>query len=588
MRLRMQSSLCRLAMAACVMLSTWQAGAFHLFSFDEIPAHPFDERLSTNWLAAVRAALPPSYAANGSLDFHHATNDLAQESRHGNLAAQTLWGFSIIVQSQSREATAAGLQLMRAAADKGNLPAMMNLGFLYEDGRYLRRNYNEAFLWFSRAADLGAAEAQLQLGGCYHYGLGVTPNFSMAAKYYQLAADQTNYVAMKSLGYLLMNGYGIKKNDERAKYWLLRAAKDGGNRRAMYDLSVLYNRLHPDTNASLESFKWTKQSAELGDAMGAWQLALFYLRGWGATETNLSSYRLWLYTAAKLGATDAQYFVGQAYRTGDGVPTNMAASLMWLRKAAAKNHPEALYDLAVYLLQERTNRPNLEMASRLMLEAAKMGHRGAQMYCSGMWLRGDFAVDCDAGRAWLEKAGESGWPNAEFLLFHFYFNGLPQTTNCPPFTPDKHEGIKWLRRAAAHGSSEAQSVLAVMMIRGLDVAPDPAAAEKLLREAAGHGFAQAQNDLGFAILHGDVTPRDLIEAGMWCKLATSDWKHPNVSDRAAINLSNVMKQLSFEQQDEVDHRAANFHPVPVVEMNPMIDGWETNADYQPEDGRFGH
>ncbi len=355
----------------------------------------------------------------------------------------------------------------------------------------------------------------------------------------------------------------------------------------MYNLGVLYSLKYPDTNAITEAFKWMKQSADLGDALAAYELSNFYFRGWGATETNLASYRYWLFKAASLGATDAQFFMGQAYRIGNGVPKDAQNSLMWYRKAAAKNHPEALYNLALHYLDDKTNRASLLLVNELMLRAAQMGHREAQFQCAMSCFRGDVGLDFEGGREWLSKAAENGWPRAEFCLFQLYYNGLPPGKDCPAYPKDKIEAIKWLRQAAEHGNYQAQSLLAVMLIRGQDIEQSKAEAEKLLRDAAEHGFAQAQNDLGFAILNGDVSSIDPTEAAMWCKLAVTHSSDTNVSRRASINLSNALSGLTTDQQQEVDNRAKNFQPYPAPEVDPKIKDWQKNPDYQQEDSRFG-
>ena len=577
-----------LAVSAFVLLAFWQAHAASIPSNDEMPAHPFDDRFSTNWFAAVRAALPAGYSENVNFDFQAATNGLCQESRQGNLAAQALWGIALIVTSSSSETTETGLKLLRGSAEKDYVPAMLNLGYLFEGGIYVRRNYNEAFHWFSRAAEMGVAEAQLQLGGCYHYGLGTTPNYSMAAKYYRLSAGQTNFVAMKSLGYLLMNGYGVETNEDEAKYWLMRAANEGRNRRAMYNLGVLYEQKHPDTNAMIEGLKWIKQSAVMGDGLAADELSHFYFNGWGGTEADLANYRFWRFRAALLGATDAQFFMGEAYRKGDGVRKDIENSLMWYRKAAAKNHPEALYDLALHYLEEKTNSASLQLSNELMTRAAQMGHREAQFQCAMSCFRGDVSLDFEAGKKWLSKAADNGWSRAEFCLFQLYYNGLPLGKDCPAYPKDKTEAIKWLRRAAEHGHFQAQSTLAVMLIRGLDVEQNKPEAEKLLRNAAEHGFAQAQNDFGFAILNGDVASTNPTKAALWCKLAVSHSSDPNVSKRARVNLSNALSHLTPDQQQEVDNRVKSFQPLPIPEIEPKVKDWQKNPDYRFEDGHFGH
>jgi TPR repeat protein len=191
-----------------------------------------------------------------------------------------------------------------------------------------------------------------------------------------------------------------------------------------------------------------KQSADLGDALGAYELSNFYFRGWGATETNRSNYRFWRAKAASLGATDAQYFMGQAYRTGDRVPENADKSLLWYRKAAAKNHPEALYDLALHYLDDKADPTSLKMANDLMIRAANLGHREAQFQCAMSCFRGDAGLAFEKGREWLARAAENGWPKAEFCLFQLYYRGaLVDAVGDEHTTPDHFArarlGLAW-------------------------------------------------------------------------------------------------------------------------------------------------
>ena len=96
-------------------------------------------QMPTNWIADVKAVLPSIYFTNGNFDFHQVTNLLCQESQRGNAAAQGLWGISIVGQSRSPDETAAGLQTLLDSAWKGYVPAMYNLGLLYESGNHMRK-----------------------------------------------------------------------------------------------------------------------------------------------------------------------------------------------------------------------------------------------------------------------------------------------------------------------------------------------------------------------------------------------------------------------------------------------------------------
>lgn len=556
-------------------------------SVRETQSLPIGDSVSSNWLAAVEAAVPAGDWPKGKWSYGQITNLLCGQAQKGNNAARGLWGMVLLVQSQSPEAFETGLELVRESATNGYVPAMLDLGVLNQTGRYVPKDEVQAFHWFSLAAAAGDAEGELKLGACYHYGLGTAPDLAKTVEFYRLAAGHTNFVAMKSLGYLLMNGIGTARDLDGAKYWLTRAAREGGNRRAMYDLGVLYSMKYPDPDAMREAFQWYLRSAELRDPLGCQQVAECYRNGWG-TRVNLVGYHQWIFNAAALGATEAQYEMGLACQLGDGVPKNEEASLAWYRKAAAKNHPQALYNLALYYLNNLEH-GSFNLANQYMTRAAECGNREAQFQCALSCFRGDVAQsDFEKGKAWLAEAASNGCPRAEFTLFQLMYNGVAPGPNCPRYPEDRLEAVKWLRRAADGGNLPAQSILAVMLIRGTDMPRNAVEAEKWMRDAADHGYASAQNDLGFGILNGDLSSTDAVEAAMWCQLAKSHWDNPKTLDRVEVNLSNALSRLTPQQRTEVAELVKAFRPEPVPESYPLVTKWDEMPSYQQEDGQFGH
>ncbi len=289
-----------------------------------------------------------------------------------------------------------------------------------------------------------------------------------------------------------------------------------------------------------------------------------------------------------LGCTEAQYFMGMAFDAGDGVPKNMALSLAWYRKAAAKNHPSALYDLALHYLEEKTNRASMELADKYMLRAARAGHREAQFQCAMTCFRGNtMPQDCEAGKNWLAKSAAEGWAKAEFTLYEMYFNGRLPAQGCSRYPQDRPEAVRWLRRAVEHDHLQAQTILAIMLIRGKDIPPDQTEAERLLRHAAGHGNSEAQNDLGYAILSGATAKRDLVEAAMWCKLAQNHAFDSNILMHAQVNYTNVTSHLSLKQQMEAEQWVRAFQAQSKSQADPRANGWEHNPEYECEDGQLG-
>jgi uncharacterized protein len=478
------------------------------------------------------------------------------------------------------------MDLLHSSAEHGFVPAMVNLGFLNQSGKYSKTNYSEAFHWFSLAAEKGNPDAQAQVGGYYHTGKGVPQDYSMAAKWYRRAADQHNYEAMKSLGYLLLNGMGVEKDLKAAKYWSLRAATEGNHRRAMLNLGAISIMESSNSIGMAEAFRWYKQSADLGDPLACLQVANFYYHGWGGVGTNLDHYYDWLSRAANLGSTEAEYFMGQYCRTGTGMQRNPEKSLEWYRKAAAKNDPRALYDLAVLYAQQKTNRASLEMSSDYMLRAARGGHRGAQFLYAMNCFSGDvIPQNFELGKEWLAKSAENGWPKAEFILFQLYYNGSSLVPGGAHYPKDTTEGIKWLRRAAEQSDFQAESMLAVMMIQGKDMETNLVEAKKLLRDAATHGYAAAENDLGFAIMSGALGERDWVEAAVWCKLAESQSSNFDTETRSKVNSTYAFSQLTEDEHAEADRRIKDFRPIPTPPVDPMAKDWEKNPEYFQENGR---
>ena len=80
------------------------------------------------------------------------------------------------------------LRLYRPLADKGNVDAQHNLGFMYENGRGVPQDYVQAVAWYRKAADHGDAVAQFNLGFMYENGQGVPQDYVQAHKWSNLSA----------------------------------------------------------------------------------------------------------------------------------------------------------------------------------------------------------------------------------------------------------------------------------------------------------------------------------------------------------------------------------------------------------------
>jgi cell division septation protein DedD len=116
---------------------------------------------------------------------------------------------------------------------------------------------------------------------------------------------------------------------------------------------------------------------------------------------------------AEKGDADAQFNLGQAYRWGRGVPTNLSAAQTWYERAAEQNQLDAQVILGLMLFQN-----------------------------------GDHVT----GLRWLKAASEKGEPRAMLVYGTALFNG-------DGVTQDSILGYAFVSRAAAQGLQAARDTL---------------------------------------------------------------------------------------------------------------------------------
>ncbi len=109
---------------------------------------------------------------------------------------------------------------------------------MYEKGRGVRTDYQEATRWYQKASEQGYAPAQYNLGVLFDKGRGVSRDWSEARRWYQKAADQGYLLAQYNLGLLYLNGQGTPQDYVLAHMWIDLAATTatGDDRKRYYEL----------------------------------------------------------------------------------------------------------------------------------------------------------------------------------------------------------------------------------------------------------------------------------------------------------------------------------------------------------------
>src|SRR5574344_341256 len=113
------------------------------------------------------------------------------------------------------------------AARRGEADAQFRLGVLFDKGRGVVQDDDQALQWFRRAAQQGHAKAQYNLAVMLDAGRGTAPDDAQAAQWYLRAAEQGDAAAQYNLALMLVKGEGVPQGETAAAQGFLQAAQQG-------------------------------------------------------------------------------------------------------------------------------------------------------------------------------------------------------------------------------------------------------------------------------------------------------------------------------------------------------------------------
>ncbi len=190
-------------------------------------------------------------------------------------------------------------QLIAAAQMYGQF----SLGRLYETGKGVPQDYNEAVGWYTRAADLGNIKAMLKMAVIQREGLpGINPDLASSTAWLQRAAEAGSVPAMLELGRAYRSGIGVAPNAQEAAKWFEGAAA-GGSLNAEFNLGELYRDGlggQPDYVRAVEHFE---RGANGKDAPSMLALGDLYAAGQGLPQDKVQAHA-WYSLAADQGAAN--------------------------------------------------------------------------------------------------------------------------------------------------------------------------------------------------------------------------------------------------------------------------------------------
>ena len=122
---------------------------------------------------------------------------------------------------------ASPFNLLRSAAERGDVEAQRNLAWAYLEGRGVHKDSAQAVRWWRRAADRGDSSAQNSLAWMFFNGEGIAQDSAAAVRWWKLAGTQGNAPAQDSLGWAYFNGVGTPADAVIGYAWTNLAAGQG-------------------------------------------------------------------------------------------------------------------------------------------------------------------------------------------------------------------------------------------------------------------------------------------------------------------------------------------------------------------------
>lgn len=266
----------------------------------------------------------------------------------------------------------------KLAAD-GYLKAQTRLGYIYENGLGIKRDYSKALEWYQKADAAGFTRARVRIGFLYERGLGVDADPVKAINIYEEAIAQGDGFAMARLGQMYIQGDVLTRNYQKA-YTLFENGVASNSNHALPWLGEMYEKGYYVAQDTRVAAGYFQKASDKGDPWAMAKLGNLYLIGNGVTRDTRKAYALILAGAnrgngyaigklghlyeiglevpkdkakafelyqesAHLGAGFGFFKLGVAYDKGIGVAKDKTEARKWYEKAAARGIEEASKNL---------------------------------------------------------------------------------------------------------------------------------------------------------------------------------------------------------------------------------------------------
>ena len=351
---------------------------------------------------------------------------------------------------------------------------------------------SEGLKILTKLADDGDDDSQITVSESYLSGELIPKNIDEGVRRLKLAVARENAAAYFDMGWLSSQGIGMPK-DIKAAFDYYKKASD---------------KEHPYAALRLANLLWDGIASKPDQAE-----AVRY-------------YKL----AVERGVDDASFRLAVALNTAnEPVKDELAASDIFCKLET----PDALYECARLMLNEKARKNDPDRAIVLLRKASDQGQSDAQADLGYYYMTGiNLGQDFKEGLRLTHLAADHGSLLAMRNLGVFEENG----TGVPV---DKKLAKDWYKKAADAGDLEGLVFLADLLSQKSSEVYDALAAVQYYKKAADLGNSDAKLQYGYYLLNGDVIAKDEFAASdMFCALTTDIARY----ECAVMNIAGTSRQ----------------------------------------------
>ncbi len=183
--------------------------------------------------------------------------------------------------------------------------------------------WDQLFAEQLESAEGGDPDAQYEVAIMYLSGRGVAQDFDAALHWLELAAGNGSDSAAAKLKRI---------QSQKKKFTATLAKAEAGQAASQYNLGMMYLKGRGVKQDAASGRQWLEKAAAQSHEKAVTRLAILFLKGEGGAP-DYDRARQLLSSVSERSAL-AQYYLGELYAAGKGVPRDYETAMSWYRKAA--------------------------------------------------------------------------------------------------------------------------------------------------------------------------------------------------------------------------------------------------------------